>query len=295
MRGLRWLVRSQPTKFENGQVDCRFGSRGTFCQPGAAEDESDILRTEQCPTFRYEGGDMTDISQLITNYVAAWNEPDAGERRRRIHSVWTPDGTTCYRLLDARGYDAIEARVAGSWDKWLREGKHIFRPKSTVSHHNAVKFEFIMTTVPSGEVAANGLCFLLLDTEGRIKHDYQFNPSANESNELADRYLAIWNEPDPMVRRRQILDLWADDGVLISDASVSKGRAAIEARLTGMRNSRAAEGLRFLSANSTQAHHGLIKFGWKLSDRDEAVTAAWIDLLVLDERGRIKFDYQFPA
>lgn len=238
---------------------------------------------------------MNHLSQLITNYVAVWNEPDADERSRRIRSVWAPDGTSCYRLLDARGYDAIEARVAGSWDRWIREGKHIFRPKCTVSHHDAVKFEFIMTTVPGGEVVANGLCFLLLDTNGRVKHDYQFNPSANEPNELADRYLAVWNEPDPMIRHRQILDLWADEAVLISEALVSKGRAEIEARAAEMHNSHVAQGLRFLSANSTQAHHGLMKFSWKLSDRDDTVTATWTDLMVLDEDGRIQFDYQFPA
>lgn len=238
---------------------------------------------------------MTNISQLITNYVAVWNEPEAGERRRRIRSVWAPDGTTCYRLLDARGYDAIEARVAGSWDKWLREGKHIFRPKGTISHHDAVKFEFAMTTMPACEVVANGLCFLLLDPDGRIKHDYQFNPSANELNELADRYLMMWNEPDPMIRRRQIRELWAHDGVLISDASVSKGPAAIEARATGMRKAHAAKGLRFASANSTQAHHGLIKFSWKLAGPDDAETVAWTDLIILDESGRIRFDYQFAA
>src|SRR5262249_51212238 len=147
-----------------------------------------------------------------------------------------PNGTTCYRLLDARGYDAIEARVTGSWDKWLREGKYIFRPKSMVSHHNAVKFEFAMATVPGGEADGNGLCFLLLDPDGRSEHDYQFNPAANDSSELADWYLAMWSEPDPMIRSRQITELWAHDGTLISDASVSKGHAAIEARAAGMRD-----------------------------------------------------------
>ena len=237
---------------------------------------------------------MTEISQLIMNYVAVWNEPDTGERRRRIRSVWAPEGTTCYRLLDARGYDAIEARVTGSWDKWLREGKHLFRPKTMVSHHDAVKFEFVMVTVPDGEVAANGLCFLLLNSDGRIKHDYQFNPSANDSSDVADGYLTMWNEPDPMIRSRQITELWAHDGMLISDASVSKGGAAIEARVTGMRNSDAAKGLCFLSANATQAHHGLMKFSGKLAGlNNAAASAAWTDLFILDESGRIQFDYQF--
>jgi hypothetical protein len=242
-----------------------------------------------------EGDVMTNISQLISSYVAVWNEPKADERCRRIRSVWAPDGTTCYRLLDARGYDAIEARVAGSWDKWLREGKHIFRPKSAVSHHGAVKFEFVMTTVPTGEVAANGLCFLLLDPDGRIKHDYQFNPSADESNELADRYLTMWNEPNPVIRNQQVTELWAHDGVLIADESVTEGHAAIEARATGMRNAHAVKGSRFVSANSTQEHHGLIKLSWKVTGPHDANATAWTDLIILDESRRIQFDYQFAS
>jgi len=70
-------------------------------------------------------------------------------------------------------------------------GKIHFSAEEQVSHHNAVKFKFVMATVPGGEAAGNGLCFLLLDPDGRIKHDYQFNPTANDSSELADRYLAM--------------------------------------------------------------------------------------------------------
>jgi hypothetical protein len=73
------------------------------------------------------GERMDNLSGLIDAYVAVWNEADAETRRRRIAAVWAPDGTTCYRLLDARGHEQIEARVAGSWDRWVRDGKFIFR------------------------------------------------------------------------------------------------------------------------------------------------------------------------
>ena len=237
---------------------------------------------------------MTNISDLVANYVAVWNEPDADVRRRMIRSVWAPDGNTCYRLLDAHGYDAIEARVAGSWDKWLREGKYIFQPKSTVYHHSAVKLEFIMVTVPDGDVEANGLSFLILDPDGRIKHDFQFNPTANEASDLVDRYLAMWNESDPIIRRQQIAELWAHVGLLIRDTSVSEGHVAIEAEATKMRNAYVANGLVSSSAKNTHVHHNLVKLKWKATDsRDGAVSAAWSDLLMLDENGRIRFDFQF--
>jgi hypothetical protein len=57
---------------------------------------------------------MHNLSGFIDAYVAVWNESDAETRRRRIAAVWAPDGTTCYRLLDAHGYEQIESRVAGS-------------------------------------------------------------------------------------------------------------------------------------------------------------------------------------
>src|ERR1700688_4329275 len=60
--------------------------------------------------------DLTmDAQELVERYVAVWNEADPAVRRDRIRSLWAPDGTTCHRLLEARGHAAIEARVTGSW------------------------------------------------------------------------------------------------------------------------------------------------------------------------------------
>src|ERR671910_185751 len=33
-----------------------------------------------------------------------------------------------------------------------------------------------------------------------------------EAEQLADRYLALWNEPDPERRRRMVAELWTEDG-----------------------------------------------------------------------------------
>ena len=227
--------------------------------------------------------------ELVTNYVAVWNESDATARRHRIRSVWASEGTTCHRLLDARGYDEIEARVTGSWDKWLREGRYVFRPKSAVAHHDVVKFEFVMVTVPDGTVEAKGLCFLLLDADGRIKHDYQFNPTAIDVNAVADDYLAMWNEPDPPSRDRRIARLWAGDGSLARDTGVATGHDAIGDAVARTRNGHDTTASVFASPGATQAHHGLVKFDWK------AASGAWTDLLILDAVGQIRCGYQFAG
>ena len=238
---------------------------------------------------------MVDVPEIVTNYIAAWNESDAERRRRRIRSVWAPDGATCYRLLDARGYEAIEARVTGSWDKWLRDGAHVFRLHGMVSHHDAVKLQFVLINLPSGAVVANGLCFLLLDPEGRIKHDYQFNPSANECCDLVDRYLMMLNEPDPPERAGRVSQLWTEDGMLIRDRSVSKGRAAIGEEFGTMCSEFREAGLMFSSGDAAQAHHDVVKFKWRAATSDPSEAAiTGTDLLILDRDRRIRFDYQFP-
>lgn len=242
-------------------------------------------------TSKLSGGRaVVNVTDVVKNYVAVWNEPDADERRGRIRATWAPDGTTCYRLLDARGHEAIEARVTGSWDKWLREGKYVFQPASVVCHHDVVKFDWVMVSVPGGEVEARGLSFLLLDTDGRIKHDYQFNPTANEVSELVQRYVAIRNESDAQVRRRQIAELWAPDGSHISEASVRNGHGAIDAEFHGY----VAKGLVFSSPNMSQTHHHVAWLAWRMQTQGSGENGAvGSNLLVLDDRGQIRLDVQF--
>ena len=46
-----------------------------------------------------------------------------------------------------------------------------------------------MLATDNGKVEANGLAYLLLDKDGRIVDDYQFNPSAHDAPDLAQN---IW-------------------------------------------------------------------------------------------------------
>jgi hypothetical protein len=36
-----------------------------------------------------------------------------------------------------------------------------------------------------------------------------------DPNEIADRYVALWNEPDPDARRAAVAQLWTEDGAHI--------------------------------------------------------------------------------
>jgi hypothetical protein len=237
---------------------------------------------------------MDNLSSFIDAYVAVWNEPDAEIRRRRIATVWAPDGTTCYRLVDAHGHEQIESRVAGSFDRWLRDGKFIFRAVRAARHHQAVKLNFAMLTTDAGKVEANGLACLLVDQTGRIVRDYQFNPAVHDAPDLAARYLACRNETDATRRQTLIGELWAENGTLISEHGEVRGRDELAGALAAMQRSHAAENIAVSAADRSQHHHNVAHIGWQVAPRDGGapITAASA-LLIFDEDGRIASAYEF--
>jgi len=237
---------------------------------------------------------MDNLSGFVDAYVAVWNESDAETRRRRIAAVWAADGTTCYRLLDAHGYEQIEERVTGSWDRWVRDGKFVFRPVNAVGHHRAVKLNFAMFATDSGKVQANGLAYLLIDHSDRIIHDYQFNPSAHDAPDLAARYLACRDETDVACSRNLIGELWAENATLIGEDGEIRGRDELAGALAAMRRNRRANNIAVSAADRSQQHHNVAHIGWQLAPRDGGLPiAATSALLIFNETGRIGAAYEF--
>ena len=227
-----------------------------------------------------------DAAALAQRYVEVWNENDAARRRERIRALWPADGTTCHRLLEARGYDAIEARVTGAWEKWCRGGEHLFRPTAVTGHHGAIKCDWAMAALPSGDTAARGLSFLLLGADGCLQADYQFNPTIADAEDLADRYFAAWNERDRDTRCRRIAELWRPDAVFIGAGGEKHAVAALDDATAGPREI-------LVSAERSQRHHHVAALHWRreAGTTTRAITGA--DLLIFDDGGRIRTGYRF--
>jgi hypothetical protein len=240
------------------------------------------------------GEPMDNLSGFIDAYVAVWNEADAQTRRRRIAALWAPDGTTCYRLLDARGHEQIESRVAGSFDRWVRDDKFVFRAVNAVCHHRAVKLNFAMLATNSGKVEARGLAYLLIDLNDRIVHDYQFNPSVHDAPGLAARYLACRNETDGARRRSLIGELWAEDGAVIGEDGEIRGRDQLASALAAMQRSQLAKTIAVSAADRSQHHHNVAHVGWQVAPNDGGLpTVAASALLIFNNQGRIGAAYEF--
>lgn len=237
---------------------------------------------------------MVDHGKIVDAYVSVWNEADPAERRRRIAAVWAPEGTSCFRLLDARGHSEIEGRVTSSWEKWLSEGKYQFRSKTVDGHGNAIRCRFEMIRLEDGAVEANGLSFLLLDQSGKIVHDYQFNPSVDDVGDLANDYLGVLNEPDPGVRRKRIPILWAANTQVFTPDESVEGHAGVEDCIERLRSLARDPAHVFSPSGQSQRHHDVASFAWRVSVvGDGSFAMSGSSLLVFDGKGLIRRDYRF--
>jgi len=128
---------------------------------------------------------------------------------------------------------------------------------------------------------------------------------------LAERYLAVWNETDAGARRMCVSDLWADDAVQlleppreVRDAAdalgvtalfEARGHAALEARVSGAYEQFVASGeFLFRRRGAAARLRDVVTFGWEmLPVGGGEATGGGLEVLVLDDDGRIRIDYQF--
>jgi hypothetical protein len=136
----------------------------------------------------------------------------------------------------------------------------------------------------------------------------------SELQQLADRYVALWNEPDAAVRRSLLRELWAPNGAQVLVDPPQEVREAA-ARLRFPIPPLEVHGYEALEARVTRAYETFVAAGdYVFESRDDAahlldnvVTLGWVmvpatggepagggvDVLALDPDGRIRTDYLF--
>jgi hypothetical protein len=116
-----------------------------------------------------------------------------------------------------------------------------------------------------------------------------------DAQQLADRYVAVWNEPNAELRRHAIAALWAVDGIHYVGTREARGHDALEQRIAGSheKNVRGL-GYRFRAAKGARALRDAVTFFWEMLPADsESVIATGVEFLIIDAQGRILTDYQF--
>lgn len=116
-----------------------------------------------------------------------------------------------------------------------------------------------------------------------------------DAQHLADRYVALWNEPDPSARRDAIARLWLPDGVHYVRTLEARGYDALEQRVTGSHDKNVRlGGFVFRAVRNAQALREVVTFNWEMiRPASGEVVAVGLEFLQVDADGLIVGDYQF--
>jgi hypothetical protein len=129
--------------------------------------------------------------------------------------------------------------------------------------------------------------------------------------ELADQYVAVWNEPSEEARRTAVAELWTEDAVHLLQPPEEAVKAAAALSITAVFQARGHEELlarvgrayeEFVASGQMSFRrrgeagrvHDAVRLGWEgVSTSDGTVVAHGTNFLVLDADGRVRLDYQF--
>src|SRR5918995_574197 len=136
--------------------------------------------------------------------------------------------------------------------------------------------------------------------------------SSRRAAALAEKYLALWNEPDADRRRQMIAELWTEDGrhflqppqeiraiaaqpgIGLTAILEARGYAQLEARVaSSYEHWVGSEGLSFRGRDDAERLGDVIKFHWEAVAKDGELFAVGLNFLVLAADGRIERDYVF--
>src|SRR5215207_7515931 len=136
--------------------------------------------------------------------------------------------------------------------------------------------------------------------------------SSRSAAELAETYVALWNEPDADRRRRMIAKLWTQDGthilqppqeirriaaqpgIAMTAILMAQGYEEIAARAASVyEHWVGSEGLSFRGRDDAERLGDVVKLHWEAVAKDGTVSAVGLSFLVLAADGRIDRDYTF--
>jgi hypothetical protein len=103
--------------------------------------------------------------------------------------------------------------------------------------------------------------------------------------QLADRYIAAWNETDPMRRLELVAQTYTEDATYLDPLLGGQGHAGISAMLGAAQSQ--YPGHRFRRTTSIDTHHDRMRFSWEMAPETGPPLAKGTDICVVDE-GRLR-------
>src|SRR3954469_18720206 len=111
---------------------------------------------------------MHNITEVVNDYIDAWNESEGERRRALTAAVWTEDGTFLDPLMRGEGVDGIAAMIGAAQAQF--PGHHFELSFGPDAHNDVVRFAWTLVPDAGGEPAAGGVDFATVDADGRLRN-----------------------------------------------------------------------------------------------------------------------------
>lgn len=107
----------------------------------------------------------------------------------------------------------------------------------------------------------------------------------SDLTQLAEQYIAMWNETDPLARRALIDQIWSSGGRYIDPMAEVAGRDQIDTLVAAAQAQFA--GMKFRLGSAVDAHHDQARFTWELGPNGADAVVVGFDVVQRDADGRL--------
>jgi len=110
---------------------------------------------------------MPDTDQLLTAYIAMWNETDPRRRRALVEQTMTEDASYLDPLMAGEGVEQIDAMIAAAQQQFPAHRFSLL--DGSDAHHDRVRFSWSLAADGSEQPVAIGVDFAVLAGDGRMR------------------------------------------------------------------------------------------------------------------------------
>lgn len=234
---------------------------------------------------------------IAEQYVDAHNQSDLAALVAEVSALWTSDAEHLGEFA-ATGRDAIFRGMTKIRTEKVEPAGITFRLQPAVLSRDEVLVFLWDAVSEQDNIVGRGATVAVTTPSGCISADraYTFaddDPVQRPAQELAERYVDAWNEPDSQARAGIIRGLWASTGVHIGGFV----GAGYEELTEGINESHlrhvVGNHLRFRARRHAARKGDTVFFIWDVepADRRGSPVAAGAQVLQLDSDNKIRKDF----
>src|SRR5215471_18987003 len=110
---------------------------------------------------------MSNVNELVVNYLAAWNEREPKRRRDLVAKAWSENGSYIDAHRRGDGIDSIDAMIQAAQEQF--PGYRVRLVSGIESHNGYVRFSWAAGGTPDAPLYLGGTDFATLGQDGRIQ------------------------------------------------------------------------------------------------------------------------------